>query len=81
MATPIKALSDLMVSRWAFAGAGHAIRMNARFADAPQVAALAGYGTSFFSLDEGVAAIILLGFTAAMLLTAAVILAKQNRST
>ncbi len=81
MATPIKALSDLMVSRWAFAGAGHAIHMNARLADAPQVAALAGYGTSFFSLDEGVAAIILLGFTAAMLLLTAALLARRSRRT
>ncbi len=78
MGAAIKGLADLMVSRWAFAGAGHAIQMNVRLADAPQVAALSGFGTSFFSLDQGVAAIILLGFTAAMLLATAILLAQRS---
>jgi ABC-type multidrug transport system ATPase subunit/ABC-type multidrug transport system permease subunit len=78
MGAAIKALADLMVSRWAFAGAGHAIQMSERLADAPQFAALSGYGTSFFSLSQGVAAVILLGFTAAMLLATAILLAKRS---
>lgn len=80
MGTAIRALADLMVSRWAFAGAGHAIEMNVRLADAPQVASLSGYGSSFFSLNEEVAAIILLGFTAAMLLTTAILLARRSQT-
>jgi ABC-type multidrug transport system permease subunit len=79
MGAGIKGLADLMVSRWAFAGAGHTIQMNERLADAPQVAALSGYGTSFFSLQESVAAIVLLGFTAAMLLATAILLARRSR--
>jgi hypothetical protein len=78
MSAPLKVLADLMVSRWAFAGAGHAIHMNARLAAAPQPALTNGYGSSFFSLNQGVAAIILLGFTAALLLTTAVLLARRS---
>jgi ABC-type multidrug transport system ATPase subunit len=81
MGTPIKAIADLMVSRWAFAGAGHAIQMNARLADAPPVASLSGYGTTFFSINVGIAAIILFGFTAAMLLATAMILASRDQDT
>jgi ABC transport system ATP-binding/permease protein len=81
MATPIKALADLMASRWAFAGAGHTIQMNARLAGAPQISSLSGYGTSFFSLNAGVAAIILLGLTSALLLATAVLLARRGNQT
>ena len=73
----IKAVSDLTISRWAFAGAGHVIQMNARLADAPQVAAVSGYGTNFFDLSLGITAVILLGFTAATLLMAAILLAGR----
>lgn len=78
MSTPIKALSDLMVSRWAFAGAGHTIHMNLRLAEAPTVASVSGYGTTFFSTSPAVVAIILLGFAAALLLAVAVLLARQG---
>jgi hypothetical protein len=78
MSTAIKGLADVMVSRWAFAGAGHAIQMNARLAQAPRVSAASGYGLGFFSLDETVAAIILLGFTAAMLLVVAILLSRNS---
>jgi ABC transport system ATP-binding/permease protein len=79
MPSAIKALADLMVTRWAFAGAGHAIHMNARLAQAPRVSALSGYGTTFFSLNEAVAAVILIGFTAALLLLTAALLVRQSR--
>ncbi len=51
MSAPVKVLADMTVSRWAFAATGNAIHMNLRFADAPTVAAVSGYGTSFFSLN------------------------------
>jgi ABC-type multidrug transport system permease subunit len=78
MGTVIKGLADMLVTRWAFAGAGHAIHMNARLAEAPQVTAISGYGLNFFSLNGAVAAIILLGFTAATLLAVAILLARQS---
>jgi ABC-type multidrug transport system ATPase subunit/pSer/pThr/pTyr-binding forkhead associated (FHA) protein/ABC-type multidrug transport system permease subunit len=81
MSSAIKPLADLMVSRWAFAGAGHTIHMNARLADAPRISTVSGYGTSFFSLNQGVAAIILVGFTAGMLLiTAGLLTTRSNRA-
>jgi len=81
MGTPVKVIADLMVSRWAFAGAGHTIDMNVRLQHAPQVASLSGYGQSFFSLNQKIAAIIILGFTAAMLLTTAMLLARRDQAT
>jgi ABC-type multidrug transport system ATPase subunit/pSer/pThr/pTyr-binding forkhead associated (FHA) protein/ABC-type multidrug transport system permease subunit len=78
MAAPIRLLADLMVSRWAFAGAGHVIDMNARLAASPKLSILSGYGTSFFSLSPAVAAIVVLGFSAMMLLAAAVLLARSR---
>jgi hypothetical protein len=64
------------------AGAGRAISMNVRLADARQVAAISGFRQGFFSLNESVAAIVLLGFTAALLLGSAVLLARRaNRPT
>ncbi len=77
MDSVIRGLADLMASRWAFAGAGHTIAMNMRLADAPQVAALSGYGTSFFSLSDAVAAAVLAGFAAALLLASAILLARR----
>jgi ABC-type multidrug transport system ATPase subunit/pSer/pThr/pTyr-binding forkhead associated (FHA) protein/ABC-type multidrug transport system permease subunit len=78
MGTVIKGLADVMISRWAFAGAGHTIHMNTRLAEAPQVNAVSGYGLGFFTLDETVTAIILLGFTAAMLLVVAILLGRRS---
>jgi N-acetylmuramoyl-L-alanine amidase len=66
-------------SRWAFAGAGHAISMNFRLAEEPKAAKLSGYGTDFFSLQPGVATLVLLGFSAAALLGAALLLARRSR--
>jgi hypothetical protein len=79
MGPVIKVLADLTVSRWAFAGAGNAISMNARLAEEPQVAKLSGYGTDFFSLQPAVAALVLLGLAAAALLGAALVLARRSR--
>jgi len=79
MGTPIRLIADLTVSRWAFAGAGSAIGMNSRLAEEPQGAALSGYGNEFFAIQPGVAAIVLLGFTAAALLGAALLLASRSR--
>jgi ABC transport system ATP-binding/permease protein len=79
MGVVIKVLSDVTVSRWAFAGVGHVIGMNARLAEEPKAARLSGYGTAFFSLQPIVAALILLGFTALPLLFAALLLRRKSR--
>lgn len=79
MAPPVRALADLMISRWAFAGAGDAIHMGSRLLHDPQVGSVTGYGTTFFSLAPGVAAIVLAGFTATFLLAGALLLALRSR--
>ena len=78
MQVPVRVLSDLTISRWAFAGAGHVIGMNERLAQAPRLGAASGYGSTFFSLSPGIAATILAGFTAALLLASAILLARRN---
>ncbi len=77
MATPIKVLSDLMVSRWAFAAGGNIVAMNARLADIPGASAATGFGRSFFAQGTDVSAVILLGATAALLLATALLLSRQ----
>jgi ABC transport system ATP-binding/permease protein len=79
MGPAIKVLADLTVSRWAFAGIGHVISMNARLAEEAKAGRLSGYGTDFFSLQPAVAGFVLLGFTAAALLGAALLLARKSR--
>jgi ABC transport system ATP-binding/permease protein len=79
MGAGIKVLADITVSRWAFAGVGSAIDMNARLAEEAKAAKLSAYGTEFFSLQPGIAALVLLGFAAATLLGAALLLARRSR--
>jgi ABC-type multidrug transport system ATPase subunit/pSer/pThr/pTyr-binding forkhead associated (FHA) protein/ABC-type multidrug transport system permease subunit len=79
MGAVIKVVADLTVSRWAFAGVGNAIEMNSRLVEEPRAAKLSGYGTDFFSLQPGAAALVLLGFTAAALLACALLLARRSR--
>ena len=79
MGPVIKVLADITVSRWAFAGVGHAISMDARLAEEPKALKLSGYGTDFFSLQAGVAGLVLLGFTAVAVLGAALLLARRSR--
>ncbi len=79
MATVIKILADLTVSRWAFAAVGSAIQMNSRLAEEPKADNLSGYGTQFFGIEPGVAALVLAGFSAAALLVAALLLMRRSR--
>jgi ABC transport system ATP-binding/permease protein len=78
MSTVVSLFADLIVSRWSFAGAGHTIDMNGRLAEASHAAALAGYGTDFFSLTPAATAAVLLGFIAVFLLAAAVLLGRRR---
>jgi ABC-type multidrug transport system ATPase subunit/ABC-type multidrug transport system permease subunit len=79
MGVGIQAVADLTVSRWAFAGVGSVIEMNLRLADEPKASALSGYGTQFFAIQPAVAVVVLLGFTAAALLAATLLLARRSR--
>jgi len=75
MSTPIHVLSDLVVARWSFAGAGGSIELNARLAgDQP---AAAGYGHSFFALDPAAAIAVILVFAAAGLALTGLLLRRR----
>ena len=75
MQPAIRLLSDLVVARWAFAGAGSSLDMNARFAT--DKGAAAGYGHSFFAIDPLVATAIALAFAAAGLGLAGLFLLRR----
>lgn len=81
MTAPIKALADLMVSRWAFSAGGHLIAMNSRLNEAPTAAAGAatGFGKSFFGQSGAVAISILLGWIAGLLFATAWLLERRQR--
>jgi ABC-type multidrug transport system ATPase subunit/pSer/pThr/pTyr-binding forkhead associated (FHA) protein/ABC-type multidrug transport system permease subunit len=75
MSAPVRLLSDLVVARWAYAGAGSGIEMNARLAGDPPAAAK--YGHSFFSLDPVLAIFAVLLFAAAGLAAAGLLLRRR----
>jgi ABC-type multidrug transport system permease subunit len=78
MQAPVRVISDLMASRWAFAAAGNLIDMNGRLAEA-SASGPNNYGTSFFTLAPWVAVVILAGMMALALLTTAMLLARRVR--
>jgi ABC-type multidrug transport system ATPase subunit len=77
MAAPIRLLSGFVIARWAFAGAGNSIDMNARLATDPQAAG--GYGESFFALATPLALIVILAFVLLGVLITGSLLAKRTR--
>ncbi len=77
MRGPIKVVSDLIFARWAYAGSGRAIDLNARFLEDPKFRAANSFGQSFFHLPTTAALIVLFGFTAVFVLLAGVFLARR----
>lgn len=72
----VRVLSDLVVARWSFAGAGNSIDMNARLAADPKAAV--AYGESFFGLGTPLAIAVVLIFVLAGLGLAAALLARRT---
>ncbi|MGH3427506.1 MAG: ABC transporter permease [Mycobacteriales bacterium] len=75
MQTAIRLLSDLVVARWSFAGAGSSIDMNARLAG--DASAAHTYGHSFFDLDPTLSIAAILVFVVSGLLVAMGLLRRQ----
>ena len=71
MPGPIRVLSELTFSRWALAGAGHALQLGDKLSD--QASSVAGYERSFFDLSPAAAAV-------AMVLFAIVVLGVAGRA-
>ncbi|MBK5219584.1 MAG: ATP-binding cassette domain-containing protein [Thermoleophilia bacterium] len=78
MSPVVKLLSDLVVARWAFAGAGNSIDLNLRLAGDPPAAA--NYGHAFFGLGAGVAMLIIGAFVAAGFAIVALLLHRRSTS-
>ena len=58
------ALADLMFVRWAFAGAGQTIDLNARIADDPAFRQVSRFGQDFFATSPALAGAVLAGMAA-----------------
>jgi ABC transport system ATP-binding/permease protein len=78
MVQPIKALSALVYSQWAFAGAGSAIDMNDRIVANPRFARANQFGFDFFDVSRIAAWGILLAFLAVLLAVVTVMLARRR---
>lgn len=75
MSTPIKLLSDLVVARWAFAGAGSSIDLNSRLAGDPPAAH--NYGHSFFAISPWLASALIFVFAVAGLVAVRALLRRR----
>jgi ABC transport system ATP-binding/permease protein len=76
MQPAVRVLSELVVARWSFAGAGNSLDMNARLATDPGAAA--GYGESFFALAAPLAIAVILVFVVAGLGVAGLLLTRRG---
>ncbi len=78
MVAPIKALSALVYSQWAFAGAGSAIDMNDRIGANPRFAQTNQFGLDFFDLATVGTYAILLVFLTILVGSVALLLARRG---
>jgi ABC-type multidrug transport system permease subunit len=53
MSTPLQALSNAVVAKWAYAGLGSAIDLNARIAHSPAYAKVSTFGDDYFAITTG----------------------------
>jgi ABC-type multidrug transport system ATPase subunit/pSer/pThr/pTyr-binding forkhead associated (FHA) protein/ABC-type multidrug transport system permease subunit len=75
MQPAVRALSDLVIARWSFAGAGNSIDLNQRLAADPPAAA--NYGHGFFALGAGEAMLVLALFVVVGLVAAGTLLRRR----
>ncbi len=78
MVQPVKALSALVYSQWAFAGAGSAIDMNERIRATPRFAQANQFGLDFFDLAPVGTYAILLVFMAILVGSVALLLSRRG---
>lgn len=79
MIAAMKALSLLALSRWSFAGLGHALDLDNRLPE--DIGSVTGYDPSFFDAGAGGAILALLLFIALMLSGTALVLGRRVRAT
>ncbi|MDP1849488.1 MAG: FHA domain-containing protein [Solirubrobacteraceae bacterium] len=62
MSAPLQALSNAVVAKWAYAGLGSAIDLNARIAASPAYAKVSAFGDDYFAISTGRVALALVVF-------------------
>jgi ABC-type multidrug transport system ATPase subunit/ABC-type multidrug transport system permease subunit len=62
MSTPLQVLSNAVVAKWAYAGLGSAIDLNARIAHSPAYAKVSTFGNDYFAISTGRVALALVVF-------------------
>jgi hypothetical protein len=62
MSAPLQALSNAVVAKWAYAGLGSAIDLNARIAASPAYAKVSTFGDDYFAITTGRVALALVVF-------------------
>ena len=62
MSTPLQYLSNAVVAKWAYAGLGSAIDLNARIAASPAYAKVSTFGDDYFAITTGRVALALVVF-------------------
>lgn len=77
MQTPVKVLSDLSASRWAFASTGNVVDMEQRISN-DKLQPHDPEEIDFFSLQPVIGGVVLLGLTAGMMLLTALLLAMRS---
>jgi ABC-type multidrug transport system ATPase subunit/ABC-type multidrug transport system permease subunit len=78
MPTLIRALSNIVYARWAYAGLGSAANVGGRLASGDATSAV-GFSNTFFSIRPATVAVILIAFTFAQLLGGMVVLMVRPR--
>ena len=53
MSAPLQTLSNAVVAKWAYAGLGSAIDLNARIANSPAYAKVSAFGDDYFAISTG----------------------------
>ncbi len=62
MSSPLQALSNAVVAKWAYAGMGSAIDLNDRIASSPAYAKVSTFGPDYFAISSGRVALALVIF-------------------
>ena len=77
MGRATQGLSDVVFSRWAYAGSGNLLDLTSRLGEDPDKQPLNPFGDQFFRLAPGSSAVVLIGFAAVFLLGTALLVSRQ----
>jgi ABC-type multidrug transport system permease subunit len=78
MSAPLRALSNVIVANWSYAGVGSELGLNARIAADRAYSRISGFGTEYFDAASRSVILILLAFVVASFVGAALLLRRQS---